>query len=388
MKTDILPHFFSAGFRPFFLGAAVWAIVAVSLWVLYFAGIISPELYLDPLAWHIHELVYGYAAAAIAGFALTAIPNWTGRTPMHGWPLLLLFVCWLLARLTSLEALATGTTALVNAILNIAFLTGFSTFAAKEIVAGGNKRNYVVILLFSLFTLTGVASTLFQNEFIGSPLHPGYGGILVIIPMIMLIGGRIIPNFTNNWLRNNGMTPTAKTFGKLDGVTVFVTLAAIFLYHSPIKAEACILAGIMNIVRLSRWAGHKTVRDPIVIVLHVSYLWIAIGFICLGLSTMGYISESAAIHAWTAGAIGGMTLAVMSRAALGHSGRKIESTGPLTLLYICVHAAAAVRLVSGATFVSDPMPFILASAALWTLAFALFAGYFLPVFFAGPGDNK
>ena len=306
------PAIFSYGFRPFFLGGAIWSALAIFLWILLHAGTLPWRATMSPLDWHIHEMIYGYVPAIIAGFLLTAIPNWTGRLPVCGAPLAALAFIWLAGRI----ALFTPIDMRVAAAIDCAFLLVLFAVTLREILAGKNWRNLRVLILV-LLLLAGNA--IFHAEILRHGVA-NYGariGIAAILLLISLVGGRIVPSFTHNWLtrENPGRLPVS--FNRFDaGVIVVSAIAFVAWIAAPAAWPTGLLlmfAGVLHLARLARWAGDRTWREPLVLVLHVAYAFIPLGFVLSGAAVLwpNEAPASAGIHAWTAGAIGMMTMAVM-----------------------------------------------------------------------------
>ena len=370
------PAILSAGFRPFFLGSAVWAAVAIPLWLAVYSGGLAAPILLPPLAWHVHEMVFGFAAATVAGFLLTAIPNWTGRPPLQGWPLATLVVLWALGRLAVLLSGAVGAPAAT--VADLAFPAAFVGVAAREIVAGRNWRNLPVVAALALL-LAG--NLLVHLDALAVADIAGLGnrlGLATLWLLIALVGGRIIPSFTRNWLaqaRPAVMPPAAE--GLFDRVALVVTAAALAVWafdpYGVVAAKAAFVAGVALMMRLARWRGLRTWREPLLVVLHLGYGWLAVGLLLLGLNQLfAVLPPTAALHALTVGAIGTMTLAVMTRASLGHIGRKLKA-GPATLaIYLLITLAALLRVVSPLAGDLSELLLLLAGTA-WSGAFGLFA---------------
>ena len=262
------PAIFSYGFRPFFLGGAIWAALAILIWIPLHAGALRwPSSAIGPLEWHIHELLYGYVPAIVAGFLLTAIPNWTGRLPVCGAPLAVLFAIWIAGRLAMLATGRIGMPA--AAVIDAAFLFVLLAAAAREIVAGKNWRNLRVLVIVCVLALGNV---LFHLEAIrtGGVQYGTRIGIAAILLLISLIGGRIVPSFTHNWLvrENPGRLPIP--FGRYDVVTIAVSALALAAWVVAPSAGwsgmALIGAALLHAVRLLRWAGDRTLRDRLVLV--------------------------------------------------------------------------------------------------------------------------
>ncbi len=372
--------FLEMGFRPLFLAAGAWAALALAVWLSALAGLWEIPSVFDATLWHAHEMIFGFAAAAIGGFLLTAIPNWTTRPPVRGWTLGLLALAWLAGRLAMMFSEIIGAPA--AAVVDLLYLTALVALAAREIVAGGNPRNLPIA---GVVGVIAIANALVHLEVIGGPESAAFGtrlAIVCIALLVSLIGGRIVPAFTRNWLvaRESASLPAA--VGRLDHATLVATLLAGLVWAVfPERAESgwlALLAGLLHLVRLGRWQGHRTLSDPLLWVLHLAYLWLAAGFLLLGGAVLWpELPLSAALHALTAGAFSTMILAVMTRASLGHAGRELRAGPGDVSAFLLVTAAALARLA--APVVSEPWV-IMASGVLWIAGFGLFVVLYLPVF--------
>ncbi len=377
------PALFAAGYRPFFLLSALWAALAVPVWIALFTNALRLPMALPPVIWHVHEMVFGFGAATVAGFLLTAIPNWTGRMPLQGLPLMGLAALWLAGRAACLTAGVIGP--VTASITDLAFPAVFLGVVAREIISGHNWRNLpmlgaLAVLLTGNFLVHLAALGLCDTAEIGNRL-----GVATLLALISLIGGRIIPSFTRNWLvkKRPEIAPPA-SFGMIDQVVLTLVIAAlVFLVVAPtgrVMPWAALAAGTALLLRLRRWRGWATRREPLLFVLHLGYGWLACGFLLLGLGTfLPWLPHTTALHALTVGAIGTMTLAVMTRATLGHSGRPLTAGVGTTVIYALVTLAAVFRLsapLAGAQYL-----LLLALAGLaWSAAFILFAGLYGPLF--------
>jgi uncharacterized protein involved in response to NO len=369
------PAFLRQGFRLFFPAAGVWALAAVAIWLAAFQGHLSLPTGFSPVAWHAHEMIFGFVPAAIAGFLLTAMPNWTGRRPIQGLHLAILFALWLAGRA------AVGTSALVGtgvaAVVDLAFLAALFGTVLREIVAGKNWRNLpITVFLAVLFA----ANALTHLEAVGLATTGVAGqrlGIAVVVLLISLIGGRIVPSFTRNWLRLHGATRMPAEHGVLDGASIailFVALTAwVVVPQNPATGIGLIVAAALALLRLARWQGQQTFREPLLWSLHLGYAWVPVGILLLGAGPfVPALPASAGVHALTAGAIGSMTLAVMTRATLGHSGRALSADRWTAAIYLFVAAAAALR-VAAPLLAEAYLPLLWTSAAAWMAAFGIFA---------------
>ncbi len=373
--------FFSQGFRPFFLGAAIWSITAISIWVtMLITGMALPSRF-DPLSWHIHEMLFGFVMAAVAGFLLTAIPNWTKRLPVSGKPLAVLVAMWLAGRLACLFSLLMPVWLGIAA--DLAFPLALIGVAAREIVAGRNWRNLVILVPVALL---GVANLLMYLEASGMAVADGLGwrlGLGAIVALVSLIGGRIIPSFSRNWLVKQNATVLPAPVGKPDKIALFTLIIALLGWaafpDSQLVGYLLLLGSALNLWRLYRWRGLSTAKEPLLLILHIGYGWTTVGTFMLGLSVLGNkVPTTAAVHALTVGAIGTMVLAVMSRATRGHTGRSLLADAPTRVMYVLITLGAASR-ISAAFSANWAMTLIYLSAGLWCAAFATFAAAYGPM---------
>lgn len=371
---------FSYGFRPFFLFGAAWAALAMALWLPMLANRISLPTAMSPVEWHSHEMLFGFVPAIVAGFLLTAVPNWTGRLPVAGARLMVLFALWLAGRAAIMVSAVIGP--IPSAVIDLSFLGALIAIIAREIVAAGNLRNLKVLaavaLLFVANALVHLESTLSLGDGHGNRL--GLGATLMLI---MIIGGRIIPSFTRNWLNRRGPGRLPVPVDRLDlsamGVSGMALASWVVVPNEPATAVLAVAAFTFNLYRLSRWAGERTLADPLVLVLHVSYAFVPLGFLLIALSIVraDVMAASAAQHAWTAGAIGMMTLAVMTRASLGHTGQRLAASTPVTLIFVAAFLGAVARVAAGIPGLRDQA--LATGAVLWVAAFAGFVAVFAPL---------
>lgn len=375
------PPFLRGGFRPFFLLAAAWAAFAVLTWMCSFLYGVPLESKFAPLAWHRHEMLFGFAGAAIVGFLLTAIPNWTGRLPIAGVPLAALAGLWLAARLAVWFSGAIGL--VPAAALDVGFYLAFAGIAWREVIAAKN-RNAPVVGLVLLLALVNAWDYAAAAGLVRGDSAPSHAAISLLVVLISIIGGRIIPSFTRNWMAKRGFTTGLPGQpGRLDLVTIAVTAMAfagwIALPGTTWTAGGLVAAGLLHAVRLCRWRGWRTWSDPLVIVLHVAYGWVPVGLFLLGLSVAGAaVPATAAIHAFTAGAIATMILAVMTRASLGHTGRDLRANAATSAVYLFVTLGAGLRVVTGLGLIGYRVGIEL-SGWLWALAFVIFLVTYAPV---------
>ena len=350
------PAVFSFGFRPFFLLAAFWAAVSVPLWMLTYS--FGPETvpFEAGLVWHVHEMLFGFGSAVVAGFLLTAIPNWTGRLPVCGTPLIGLTLVWVAGRVA---LILRPDLAWIGAAVDASFLFLFAALAVTALALANAGFH-------GLHLSSG-----------GLPRIAINGGLATLLFLIVLIGGRITPSFTRNWLaREGGVLPVA--YGGFDAAVLVVTLASLATWviagDHAWGATGMILAGALNLLRLARWRGHACVPEPLVFILHVGYAWAALALFLLGLGSLApeVVPPVAGLHAAGAGAIGVMTLAVMTRASLGHTGNALQAGSGTVTIYVLINIAALLRV--SATFLPLSSQAILnpVAALFWCGAFSGF----------------
>ncbi|WP_457650464.1 NnrS family protein [Profundibacter sp.] len=365
--------FFSGGFRPFFLFASLFAVFAVTLWLLELLGNDTIDTRLAPVEWHKHEMLFGYTSAVIAGFLFTAVPNWTGRLPVVGYRLMAIFALWLAGRVAMLLGESVPYT--VIATIEAAFLPVLGLVIAREIISGKNWRNIKVLVPVLGLGLTNIwfHIDVATGGMGAAPVRMGFTAILILL---MLIGGRIIPSFTRNWLTRQEPGKLPVPFNRFDvGVTAgsaLVLLLWVFL-EQPFLGPLFAIFGILHIVRLARWAGLRTLPNPLLLVLHIFYAFIPTGFLTLAVGMWFDLPQVnvAALHVFGIGAVGGMTIAVMVRASLGHTGRTLASSGVLNLAMSMVGISMALR-VAGAIWPEYDWA-VTGSALAWIVAFGLFA---------------
>jgi uncharacterized protein involved in response to NO len=371
------PAFFSGGFRPFFLLGAIWAALAVPLWLAAYAHGYAIRGALPPMLWHAHEMIFGYGLAVVTGFLLTAIPNWTGRLPIAGVPLAALAVLWLAGRV------AMFTNPVAAAVIDLAYTVVLAAVVAREVVAAQRFHNLPVVAILVLLLAGNVLVHLHALDLAYTAPLGNRLGIATLIALISLIGGRLVPSFTRNWLaRVRPELAVPAPNDRLDTGCLLVIVAALIAWvavpDTVISGALAIAGGIAAAVRLVRWRGLATFREPLLFVLHAGYAWVAIGLLLLGANALlQFAPPGAPVHALTVGAIGTMTLAVMTRASLGHTGNALVAGRGTVAIYVLITLAALVRVAAPLT----PSPVILTSVAgcAWTAAFGLFALLYAPL---------
>ena len=382
---------FGYGFRPFFLLAALYAPTAVAAWLLVLAGVLPDPGYMRGPLLHSHEMVFGFAVAGVLGFLTTALPNFAGAVPLTGRPLALLAATWLAGRLALWTA--DWLPPLLVAAADLALVPLALVLLLRSLPPLPNRRMLVFPALFAIFE---AANALTHAEALGWTADTGAVGVAlginVIAILVAIIGGRIIPSFTANALRAAGAPLLPRSFRALDataiGATAALALAMLALGDGAIVGAVALLAGLANAARLAFWRGTQTVRTPILFVLHVGYGWLATAQLLRAAADLGGIlPASAALHALTIGCFGTMMLAVMSRAALGHTGRAIRAH-PLTVAAYAAVTAAALLRFAAATLSDFQMALLSAAAAAWIAAFVLFLAVYAPILWGPRIDGR
>ncbi|QPC86339.1 short-chain dehydrogenase [Mesorhizobium sp. NBSH29] len=367
------PSILSYGFRPFFLLGSLYAGLSILFWLPMYAGLVETHSAFAPVDWHVHEMLFGYLSAVVTGFLFTAIPNWTGRLPVQGLPLLGLALLWVAGRLAVFFTTEIGWA--TGAVVDVAFLATVVVLIAREIISGRNWRNLKVLIPLLILFAADIAFHL-EAHFGGMSNVSRRLGIAAAIMFITIIGGRIIPSFTRNWLvrENPGRLPSP--FGRFDVFTIAVTAAALaswtILPWNRVSGGFLFAAAFCQMIRLARWTGYRTIRDPLVAMLHLAYGFVPLGFLLLALSVFFQeaVPQAAGIHAFGGGAVGSMTVAVMVRATLGHTGRPLKAGTGTVFLFAAILLAGTCR-VFGA--VAPQADVITVAGILWAAAFLGFA---------------
>ena len=370
------------GFRPFYLLASVFAALSIGLWALQFAGWLGQPYLAGPM-WHAHEMLFGFTLAVVVGFLFTAGRSWSGRPTPTGAALMALAALWVAGRVLVLTPYGWAA-----AVVNVAFPLAAAVGLAIPFIAARNKRNYFFIGLLVLMAAAVLGIHLAQ---LGVTQLPGWIGIQVALDVVLFImavmGGRVIPMFTNSIA---GASATKRPW--LEKAALGSTLALLLADVLPLHgAPLALLAGVCASAHLARWAlwqPWKTLRTPLVWVLHVAYLWIPVHLALRGLGEMGLVSPSIAIHALTVGAIGGLIIGMMTRTALGHTGRLLKASHTDVACYLLVLAAALIRVFVPLLAPGQLVNAVIASAALWSAGFALYAVTYWPVLTRARVDGK
>jgi uncharacterized protein involved in response to NO len=362
------------GFRPFYLLASTFAALSIGLWALQFSGWLG-HTYLDSSMWHAHEMLFGFALAVVVGFLFTAGRNWSGRPTPTGLPLAALAALWVAGRVLVLTPFGWAA-----AIVNAAFPLAAAIALAIPFFAAGNRRNYFFVALLALMSMAVLAFHLARLDVIEIPGSTPIQVALDILLFIMAVmGGRVIPMFTNNGIPGAGAMRN-DVVEKLALASVLVLLAAdvLNLGGVPVAAIAA-LAAIAHAIRWSLWRPWKTLRTPLVWIMHAGYLWLVLHLALRSAAALGWIGSSPATHALTAGAIGGLVIGMITRTALGHTGRPLRAGRAELACYVLITSAAVVRVFVPLALPEQLVHAVLCSALLWSAGFGLYAVRYWPI---------
>lgn len=374
------------GFRPFYLLAAAFACLAIPLWVVSLSG--GVVLALPSVLWHAHEMIFGFVAAVIVGFLYTAGRNWTGLPTPSGMLLAALAVLWLAGRVALL--ISHGA---VAALIDVLFLPVAATLLGRVLVRAGNRRNYFVLVILGALALANVLFHLARLQFMGldalTPLHFALG-LIVLLETVM--GGRVIPMFTENgvrmatgkpvlliqpaWLNRSAIAAT--------GVALLLWVAGVGAWAAPVS----LLAGGLQLARTLHWKPWLTLKIPLLWVLHAGHLWIPIGLLLLAAAQLDWLPRSAPVHAFGIGATGGLIIGMITRTALGHTGRMLIASPLETAAYALISGAALARVATLVLLPAAAGAGIHLAASLWTLGFGLYLFRYAPFLMRPRADGK
>lgn len=358
---------FRLGFRPFYLLAAAFAAISVPLWIACYYGWVSIHLNVN-MAWHAHEMIFGFAVAVIIGFLYTAGRNWTGLWTPRGGRLAAIAGLWLAGRATMLAA-----PPLIAALVDAAFLPAAAWPLYRVLKRAGNKRNMFLVALLALLALANAA---YHASMLGllnlSPLQPVYAAIMIIVAIESVIGGRVIPGFTRNAVP--GSDPVVNE--RRDRISMAFTAAACAVWiagvSAPLSAALALAAACAQLTRLIGWKPFCSIRNPLLWILHLSYAWIPVGFLLLALAALGVVSSSAAIHVLAVGSMAGLIIGMITRTALGHTGRALKAGAWEVAMYALVQIGVIARFLAATDAGGRRDLALLATAVCWTTAFLLY----------------
>lgn len=379
---------FGIGFRPFFLLAGVHGALAVPLSLADYLGYGGDFTWWPAGLWHMHEMVYGYGMAVIAGFLLTAVPGWRKTTPVRGAPLAVLAAVWLAGRLVM--GLGAWLPPLLIAVVDLAFIPALVVVGIPGLLALRDKRNGIFLVILGLFL---AANGMLHFDIAGDMAVTLVVDLLALL--VCVLGGRIVPSFTRNALAAKGLDNLVQTPSLAQGLAVGSVVVAVVLsdlaaaqweHLTALAAGLALAAAVANGWRMAGWGARHTLDSPIVWSLHLGYGWLVAGLALKGLGGLDLIDSAASVHGLTIGMVGTMTLAVMSRAALGHTGRPLVAS-PLTVAaYVLVSVAALARLAAAVPEVT--VTALVTAAVAWTAALTAFVVVYAPILFAPRPDGR
>ena len=377
------------GFRPFFALAAAYAVLIVPLWLAIIGGAASPSAYLDPLSWHAHEMIFGFTVAVIAGFLLTAVANWTQRETLAGPPLLGLAGVWIAGRVAILFAsrLPRG----VPAVADLAFLPLLILTLARPLVVTKNRRNFVMLGVLAALFVANLAVHLDALGVLpmGSARRACSVAVDVVALVILLIAGRVFPMFTRN---ASGVT-AIRSNHFLDVATV-ASMAALVVVDAVATAPRIpgVLAGMVGLLAAARavhWGARHSLREPLLWILHAGYAWLVIGLVMRAVAAyVSALPSSLATHAVTIGAIGSLTLGMMARVSLGHTGRALVAAPTMRWAFVAMTLAAFSRVVVPIVAPTRYLTSLIVAGVLWSLAFMTFLAVYAPILSTSRRDGK
>ncbi len=377
------------GFRPFYLLAGAFASVSVGLWALQLAGWL-PTPYLPGALWHAHEMLFGYALAVVVGFLFTAGRNWSGRPTPTGFALMMLALLWIAGRILVLTPWPWAA-----AIVNCAFPFAAAVGLGKALVGAGNRRNYFFIGVLVLLGFVQLGVHLSLLGVLGIPgvlaLAPWLGvrfGLDLLLFIMTVMAGRVVPMFSNNGvLGMNARRHPALEWIALGGVLLLAAADA-FMLQGPLLAALLGVCAAAHLLRLALWQPWRTLRTPLVWVLHAAYLWIVLHLALRSAAELGWVAASLAVHALTVGGVGGLTLGMMTRTARGHTARPMRADAFDTACYLAIQAAALVRVALPLAAPQATLAAVMLSALFWSAGFALFTLRYWPVLTRARLDGK
>jgi uncharacterized protein involved in response to NO len=377
------------GFRPFFLLAGAFAAAIVPIWLLIVGGVFPPSAYLDAASWHAHEMIFGYAVAVIAGFLLTAVGNWTQRETLIGTPLLALAGLWTLGRvaMSIAPALPRGSAAL----LDLAFLPVLAVVLARPLIAARNRRNYVMLAVLGALFAANLVTHLDALGVLplGSARRASLAAIDVVIFLILVIAGRVLPTFTRNATGATNIGSSALLERLIVIAAVALTLIDVVWPETKGTGVAAGVLAVFTIVRAARWGTLRTGRHPLLWILHVGYAWIPVGLLLRAMPVVGVpVWSSLATHALTVGAIGALTLGMMARVALGHTGRPLVASPAMSWAFAAITASAIARVIVPLFALRWHFVALIIAGVLWAVAFVIYLVVYAPALSRPRVDGK
>ncbi|HJO25394.1 MAG TPA: NnrS family protein [Myxococcota bacterium] len=379
-----------AGLRPFFLAAGFYAALGVAWWVAFLWGWLPLPTSWPAVWWHGHEMVFGFGTAAISGFLLTAVPQWTGTRPVSGAPLGLLFLLWASGRIVFLA----GSTPPAVALIDLAYLPVLAATVTAPMLRGGGRKNFVFPLLLTAMWIGNLLCHFSADAWIQDQMRRGlHLGVYGMVGMVAILAGRVVPGFTSNALRRRGKPAVIRTPQPIEWaakISLLVTLgAAVLGADIRFQGTAALLSGALFALRMRGWQSLQTVGEPIVWILHAGHGFLTLALLCKGITDLtGLLPATAAFHAFTAGTIGTMVIGIMTRASLGHTGRPLVVRPAISVAYCLVLFGALVRIF-GAPFAPELFSdLLLVGGGAWAAGYAIFTWVYLPILIAPRADSR
>jgi uncharacterized protein involved in response to NO len=378
---------FALGFRPFFLVAAIFAVLLMAQWIAAFVGGHELANYYGTIGWHSHEMIFGYTAAVIAGFLLTAVRNWTGVQTARGVPLAALVMLWFAGRV--LPFAAATFSPWVIASLDLAFLPALAVALSIPLLRKKEKRDLIFLPLLAGLIIANLFVHLEMTGYARNTARAGtFFALNLVVLLIVIMGGRVIPFFTERALAGFAQkrTPAIEWLSPLSALAFLVT--ELLLPDSRTAGVLAALAGVVNGIRLIGWYTNRVWSVPLLWVLHLGYAWIVAGFCLKALGAFGFVPPQFTIHAFTVGGIGGLTLGMMARVSLGHTGRPLRVSSLMTTAFVLINLAAVVRGILPIALPAWFQQLVAVSGSLWIAAFAIFLATYAPILTQPRADGQ
>jgi len=388
MNKQILEYpLFALGFRAFFALAGLFALILIALWASIFDGVLVTDNYYPNIYWHAHEMLLGYSIAVIAGFLLTAVKNWTGIQTPQGGKLLGLCLLWVYGRIVPFYSELIPDTLI--ALIDFSFLPTLAYFIAQPIIKSGNFKN---LFFIALLLLMAFGNACIHAEILGFYEHSAELGldvvVAIIIMMILIIAGRVFPFFTERGLK--GVMAIRNPL--LDGVaiasSVLVFTLLIFDINGIMLTITALVAVVANTARVAGWYEPRIWYVPLLWVLYMGYAWIILGFVFTALASLSMVQPSVALHAFTVGGIGVLTLGMMARVSLGHTGRAMKASNTIAIAFALINLAALFRVLMPALLPDWYATFLMISTYFWLAAFSLFVLVYTPILSSARVDGQ
>ena len=367
---------FALGFRPFFILAGVFSFLLLFIWLMVWHVDFSAAEYYGRTGWHTHEMLFGYTMAVVGGFLLTAVRNWTGVDTITGRPLALLALVWLLGRVIPWIP---GMPGWLIMLIDLAFLPLLAFSLISPLWQGKSKINRVFVPVLLAIFLANLMVHLEAMGWANTALRGTDLALHIIMLLIVLVGGRVMPFFTQNVIP--GFTSTTRPWVEKSSIVLAILIALVGLLtgFTQLIGALYIAFALLQTVRLQGWYSNQIWDKPVLWVLHTGYAWMIIGCLLMGLSTFGLFMVSAAKHALTAGMIGVITIGMMARVARGHSGRDINVTKPVGWAFVLINLAVVLRVFGPDLFPQHYLIWIMSSGTFWLISFAIFTGGYLSI---------